>query len=361
MQPPEPDELELTVFGPGFGEAVLVHLGANKWIAIDSCISRMSGRCISLDYLDEIGVDPATDILAVIATHWHDDHVRGLSQLVEAAIQSTFYCSAALTEGEFLALASAFNKDPTRSLTGGMDEIYRIARYLADANRDIGMCGKDSTLLNLPGAGFPHKTNCVVSALSPSHRQYQLFMQNLMRPEVLQGQTKFRAPSNSPNHVSVAIHVVVGDISLLLGADLEELSNPHLGWQSVVTSPGRSQVKAMMFKVPHHGSQNGHYEPVWTRMLVPNPIAITTPFTRLERPLPTPEDRQRIRQYTSQGFLTTEGRQSKFSSSDPAVARTLVEMGATLRTMPQAPGRVSIRVKHGAKPTVIRSASSVPI
>jgi hypothetical protein len=37
MSAPAPEELEVTVFGPGFGESVIVHLGHNRWIVFDSC------------------------------------------------------------------------------------------------------------------------------------------------------------------------------------------------------------------------------------------------------------------------------------------------------------------------------------
>ena len=35
--PPASDEVELSLFGPGYGEAIAVHVGDGKWILIDSC------------------------------------------------------------------------------------------------------------------------------------------------------------------------------------------------------------------------------------------------------------------------------------------------------------------------------------
>src|SRR5271165_3173970 len=75
-KPPANDELELAVFGPGTGESILVHLGAGEWLCVDC--ARFRGRVWPLVYLEALGV-PATAIKLIIASHWHTDHVDGLS------------------------------------------------------------------------------------------------------------------------------------------------------------------------------------------------------------------------------------------------------------------------------------------
>jgi len=35
---PAADEIEVTLFGPGYGEAIAVHLGEGAWLLVDSCI-----------------------------------------------------------------------------------------------------------------------------------------------------------------------------------------------------------------------------------------------------------------------------------------------------------------------------------
>ena len=36
---PEYSQVQMTVFGPGFGESVVVHLGSRNWTLIDSCLN----------------------------------------------------------------------------------------------------------------------------------------------------------------------------------------------------------------------------------------------------------------------------------------------------------------------------------
>jgi glyoxylase-like metal-dependent hydrolase (beta-lactamase superfamily II) len=102
--PPSADELEVSIFGPGFGECVLIHVGEGAWLIVDSCLDRDAGKPAALAYFDEIGTDPANSVELILATHWHDDHIAGIGQIVEACPQANFWCSDALRCEEFLAL-----------------------------------------------------------------------------------------------------------------------------------------------------------------------------------------------------------------------------------------------------------------
>ncbi|PXF57856.1 MAG: hypothetical protein C4B58_08625 [Deltaproteobacteria bacterium] len=44
---PSPDELEISLFGPGRGECVVAHLGNNDWLVVDSCLDNTSLSIIS--------------------------------------------------------------------------------------------------------------------------------------------------------------------------------------------------------------------------------------------------------------------------------------------------------------------------
>ena len=38
--PPGKNEFEITLFGPGYGESVVLHVGSGAWIVVDSCIDK---------------------------------------------------------------------------------------------------------------------------------------------------------------------------------------------------------------------------------------------------------------------------------------------------------------------------------
>ena len=65
---PRPDEIEVSLLGPGYGESVVVHLGDGEWMVVDSCTGR-DGEPAALKYLDRIGVDPGSAVRMIVATH----------------------------------------------------------------------------------------------------------------------------------------------------------------------------------------------------------------------------------------------------------------------------------------------------
>src|SRR5882762_2297358 len=102
---PSDSEIEFSVFGPGYGECIAIHLGHNKWMVVDSCVRPSAKVPAVLEYFDAIGVDPEKSIELIVATHWHDDHVRGISSILEVATGATF-CAASIFAGEeFKAIA----------------------------------------------------------------------------------------------------------------------------------------------------------------------------------------------------------------------------------------------------------------
>ena len=106
LQTPDKDNIDVVVIGPGFGETILIHIGDGDWIIIDSCIDSSSKRVAALVFFEHIGVDPANAVKLICASHWHDDHIGGIADLVQACKSAEFVCSAALSRGEFVELAS---------------------------------------------------------------------------------------------------------------------------------------------------------------------------------------------------------------------------------------------------------------
>ena len=80
MTRPSIDEVEITTFGRGVGECLVVHLGGD-WLVIDSHLDR--GRPVALRYLEGLDVNP-TSVKALVVTHFHSDHFWGIDRLLDA-------------------------------------------------------------------------------------------------------------------------------------------------------------------------------------------------------------------------------------------------------------------------------------
>ncbi len=98
---PAADQFEVSIFGPGFGECAVVHIAHGAWVIVDSCSDpRDPSTCVPEAYLRTLGVD-FRQVQLIVATHWHDDHVRGIGRMVEVCREAKFSCARALVQNEF--------------------------------------------------------------------------------------------------------------------------------------------------------------------------------------------------------------------------------------------------------------------
>lgn len=337
----EPDQIEVSVFGPGYGECILIHIGAGQWIVVDSCVNS-SGQCVALEYLRGLGYS-ADAIRLIVATHWHDDHVRGLSSLLDACSNATFVASLAMSAREFIAMALARRSIRATSTSSGVDEISRVYSLLRDGGQTAIKAKAHSTIFTASGTDLAHGYDCKITALSPSDRQLDTFLEDIAElvPDITNSES--RCISRGANHFAVVCLVQIGPISILLGADLEETANAQTGWTVIVKSELRPKEKAIIFKIPHHGSQNAHNEDVWKEMLLEQPIAILTPWGR-GAGLPQDSDVVRINALTRRAYSTARLEKTRSRARRaPAVERTLKESGIVVRNAEPALGHIRLR------------------
>lgn len=349
---PEPDEIEVSIFGPGFGESVVVHLGLREWLIVDSCLEQSSSSAAPLKYLQRIGVDPATDVRCIIATHWHKDHIQGLAEIVRECPKAKFVCSQALFGREFIALTELWKRQgqsasPLREFSEIHLELSRSGRLNKNADGDIGVrYASANRRIWKRGVSTiePKDSGVDVWSLSPSDAA---IMKSYDSIEALfpSGPHLVQPISSKPNQHAVALWVRVGKLCCLLGADLEERNNPLGGWRLIVESKERPNGMATLFKVPHHGSLTGEYAPVWKKMLGEHPLALLTPFHSGRTRLPTSDDVVRIHGKTPNCFITATLKEGSSRSRTGTVNRTIRETVNSIRRVNDRFGHIRVRKK----------------
>ena len=329
--PPGADEFELTLFGPGYGESIVLHVGDGAWIIVDSCIDEHRTPR-ALRYLEGLGVDPAQAVALIVATHWHDDHIRGMARLVDACRQATFCCAAALCQKEFLSAVATLERRHLTVVGSGARELYNLFARRGEAKAKPAYAIANRSIFTRGG--------CKVWSLSPSDTAFQNFLRTIGDLLPREGQAKTRIPDLSPNDVAVALWIEVGDVAVLLGSDLE-----RQGWVKILQSAERPPGQASAFKMAHHGSENANVPEVWQRMLEPESFAVLTPWRKGGSALPSQKDAKRILSNTTNAYASA---QSKSVAASPArrnrmVDRTIRESGVELRRLAMSPGAVRLR------------------
>ena len=327
---PSEDEVEVALLGPGYGESIVVHIGQGTWIIVDSCIND-AGEPLALEYLRAIGVKPHDAVRLIVATHWHDDHIRGIAKSVDMCRNAEFCCAAALRQDEFLAAIHALDGRGSFAGSSGVREIHTVFADLAERRRQ--------PVFALADRRFYRNGGCEIWSLSPHDDEFVRFLNSIGTLFPREGQTKTRIPDVSPNHVAVVLWTKVHDVVVLLGADLETK-----GWVKIVESPGRPQERGTAFKVPHHGAASAYEPTVWREMLERNPVAVLTPWRRGGHALPTQEDIRCILAETEHAYLTSRAdRAVRPQRRDRAIERSIREANIRLRRISPRWGGMRLR------------------
>lgn len=289
-------DVEFTLLGGcnGYGESILIRFSTGKWMVIDSCVDQQK-RCAPLQYLRKIGVDVTTDVVCVCCTHWHDDHMKGLCQLLEECSSMTKFCMAIPDDKENFLYAfghiDEIQKDQSH-LKGALDILDLIARKNIPVKRII----QDQTICQVTPIN-----KCI--ALSPSQADLNQFLGEMLSEIVTEERVEIQKKRLSEipeseivdaeavlpdeyidipeaqveteqllnkkkskwrlakiNERSVALLLELGGHVVILGSDLEKGNKGH-GWQAVMEESeclGDSVAEA--YKIAHHGSKNGYCE-----------------------------------------------------------------------------------------------------
>jgi len=327
--------------GPGRGECIVLHLGNNDWCIVDSCLDRQSAQPVSVEYMQNLDDAALDGVKLIVATHWHDDHIRGLAKLVELVPNAKFCCSSALNSAQFRKLVGLAAEGTSEN--SGLSEFRKIYGLLLERRKNVPadlvapiLANENKCVLYLDG----EQRDCLaqVTALSPSDGKVKFAIEAFAKSLPTTGDDQKRIVVNA-NDTSVALWVQIGEQHVLLGADLEHTDREGEGWMAVMSS-FQGKNKAHIYKIPHHGSSNAHYQAVWDRLLVENPVAVVTPYSSGSTPLPRPSDLDRMKALTDALFCTSSGT-SRLPNRDAVVER--FAKSVRRKTVGGQPGHVRVR------------------
>jgi len=337
LKSPAKNEIEVTVFGPGYGESIAVHLGGGEWILIDSCIDPYTGESASGSYLDSIGVKP-DKVRSIVASHWHDDHVRGISRLATKYPTADFVISAVFNDKEALAFLSAYNGESSSGLARGAKELFSVIN-----TRDNVYPALHKSII------LDDKFNDVsikVTAFSPVPAAFAQSIAHLAHYLPKNGNSINNAPEIHPNLESIVVHIDLGDDAILLGSDLE--NHNKLGWTAIIDDNwSGKRVPATAYKVAHHGSYTGDTPNIWSKLLSPEPIACLTSYKLAGKYLPTDADKERVKENTQHAYIASGA--SRKPQMDKGQLKRLKDIATNITLLDTGFGAIRLRKKFNEK------------
>lgn len=302
---------------------------------VDSCWNAERAPA-SLQYLESIGVNVKRDVHLILVSHWHDDHIRGIADVVRRCSKALVALSVAVSTTEFLELARLTEKRAIIGYSGvtEMADTFEILR----GHRKPKKASEDSRLYYDSGTpGFE------VWSLSPSGAETQRSLERFAKLFVAarEGTAEWVDPTDL-NQLSVVLWIRVGATRILLGADL---TATRRGWSLICESEGRPRERAEVFKVPHHGSANAQHEAVWDRsnpdgLLEDKPYALVTPWNRGSG-VPNAAECDWLASRTPHAWITSTHR--GLPELHPVVRQVLREAATWARTAETSGGHIRLR------------------
>ncbi len=298
--------LGLHVLNAGKGESVVLELPGHRWGVVDCYAPTPDDPETNptTRFLSERGVG---ELEFLCLTHPHDDHYRGMSDLIRRFPPKQFWRSAAMTPPHLYgycldALGSCGDaRYAQQSATDYWKLLDHVRTLRASGLEERPVCGPMPLYppqVSITPSAAPAEVS--IWAVGPPPGQVGLYQDGLARCFDAQGRVRFDRSQPNPNNVSVALLVIYGETRILLGGDLEQE-----GWSEVLTNlrDPAEELPSHVVKVSHHGSSNGYCDGLWTILAGRGkPVSVITPYWKSK--LPSREGLEEIRRHSRRVFTT---------------------------------------------------------
>jgi type VI protein secretion system component Hcp len=334
---------EITILGTGggYGESCIIHLGMQKWVVVDSCIDPKSKKSLPLQYLETLGVNTNTDVILIVCTHWDDDHIQGISQLLKKCKIAQFSFAKPNDRVKFLKMVSLdYNKISKEATSSSTKEFNECLEILEKNKSIVKESFPDRILMTVKVNTFDNQ----IISLSPSDSAIQQFDIEISTLITEYGMSNKHIVKNTPNFNSVALFLKLGNHRAVLGADLEvSITNKNIGWDDIVNNSQSIDKKASFFKIPHHGSQNAFHNGLWVNFLATNTKAGLTPWNRGHK-LPTLKMLEFYKSKADELFITSKINDGSPKKRDKSINKMIQEFNIDLEEVPFNYGIIRARI-----------------
>jgi beta-lactamase superfamily II metal-dependent hydrolase len=331
-------EVTLIGTGGGYGESCVIHLGDDEWIVVDSCINPESKTSLPLNYLRELGVNTEKNVKLIVCTHWHDDHILGLSELLNECTNAKFCMSNVKDLKKFLQFVTLdYKKVKDNTSNSSTREFGRCIDIIRDRKSDLLLAVKDRCIYN--------NGKSQLYSLSPSDFAILNFDFEISALISEYGPPNKKVISQSPNDKSVVLYIKIGAHRVLLGADLEVSSNEKTGWLDICSTTTVVDQKSSLYKISHHGSKNGFHQNIWAKLVEKNTISALTPWNKNNK-LPQIDMLKIYCQLSGSVYMTSPVLSEKPKKRDRSTEKIITSFNKKLREIKFDQGIIRFRIEN---------------
>jgi len=292
----------IILLGNGVGESCLIGLNQSDWAVVDSfCLS--DGTPAAIQWLRDNGY-PLESVKIIILSHWHTDHIKGADVLAESSLNAEILIPQSFTS-KLMSYALQIFPDKYKKISGPLEAFKKIVQDPGNSRRIKTGCvnlfpywGNDAKIMCLsPSNNVPAIDQKILSMLKNGSIDLDI-LDKLMRT----------------NLGCIALWISYAQLGarVLSGADLEIPD-----WKLILERSARPELsgvnsdvceKAHLYKVAHHGSVSGHYDPAYQDFFSRNRTkAILTPKRGGKNSPPTVDDLKRLKRDFLETWITVYG------------------------------------------------------
>lgn len=214
--PPKDNELEVAIFGPGYGESIVLHIPQIGWGIIDSCEYKTKNESIvlPLEYLLNITTHPHPPLAFVILTHPHHDHCKGLDRILREYPGGTKRVCRYNGDGIREWQAYKTKKDTAlKKVIQGLGYAFDSIDKAVESGAQLRRLGEMTIVFN-ENVNLRNydSTNIRMLALSPSAESIKEYTAMLQKAIPGVGQPVLKMDDEGHNLVSVALLLEFGKL-----------------------------------------------------------------------------------------------------------------------------------------------------
>ncbi|KQV27562.1 hypothetical protein ASC97_04055 [Rhizobium sp. Root1203] len=269
----------LRIIGSAPGESLVIIFDCGSVITIDCCQTGKINH--TLQALSDLGVDPDKVIYNVI-THFHDDHIKGASELIAHCPKSKVVIPDAWTKDVFRMFVATVSDDTSLARVSVTREIEKVFDLLQVEKTRLFPVSELTLLYPPPAHGA---TTEFLTVMTPTAVRKSKFLASLAESIEAGDADTYGFCENNKNWTSICCILKYDGKYVFLGGDVENFA-PDYDLTAIHNSHLKPVTRYELVKLPHHGSRTSFCDELKALIHAEDTVVAMTPYPRGRKQLP---------------------------------------------------------------------------